>query len=104
MTIDVDIIEFKAFESNTLRGFLTIRIVGLDLIVADLTIHDQAGKRWVGLPGKIQVDRERKVILGPNGRPAYTPVLRFASTAAGNRFRDAVLAALDAHTRGARAA
>ena len=102
--MDIDVIEFKAFASNSLQGFLTIRLVELDLIISDLTLHEQNGKRWIGLPGKLQIDRDRKVVIGTNGKPAYVPVLRFASPAAGNLFRDSVLTALDTYRRGARAA
>lgn len=95
MSYDVEILNWRAYQSNTLQGFLNIRIVELDLEINELTVHSSNGKRWIGLPGKPQIDKERKVIVGTNGKPAYTPILKFSAKEAGDQFSAIVLAAFD---------
>lgn len=96
---EIEIEDFKPYERASLRGFLTVRIVELDLSISDLTVHEQNGKRWIGLPGKPQIDRDRKVITGADGKIVYVPILKFASRQAADAFRDSVLVAFDAWRR-----
>jgi hypothetical protein len=98
--MNVEIVEFKTFARNTLLGFLSIRIVELDLEINDLTVHAREEKRWVGLPGRPQIDREGKAIT-KDGKIQYAPVLKFASRQASDAFNTAVLQALDRHRRSA---
>jgi len=44
--------------SGSLRGFFTLELPS-GLIINDLTLHEKDGKRWVGLPGKPQIEDGR---------------------------------------------
>ena len=81
----------ESYMRNTLRGFISIRIVEHDLQIFDCTLHEQDGKRWIGLPGRVQLDRENKAILDDTGKPKYVSVLKFASRLASDAFQAAVL-------------
>lgn len=96
--MDIDVVEFKSFQKNTLQGFLTVRIIEMDMIVTDLTVHAQNDKRWIGLPGKPQLDRDGKVITS-GGKAQYVNILKFASRQASDAFRDAVLKAFDQYQK-----
>jgi len=59
-------------------------------------ICEQNGKRWVGIPATLQTTADGHVIKGDNGKPAYRPIVKFASREAANRFSEQVLAPVEA--------
>jgi hypothetical protein len=79
--------EWKPFEKNTLRGFLSIELPS-GMILHGLTVHQKDDSRWVGLPAKEYTK---------NGERSWIPQVEFASKAARERFQACVLAAVDAH-------
>lgn len=99
----VEVVEWKAMERNTLRGFVTIRVPAMRLTIKDLTAHEQGDKRWVGLPGKAQIDRDQNVVR-KDGKVQYSPVLAFDTKEVAEAFGGAVLRALDARLGGREAA
>jgi hypothetical protein len=48
----LEVTKFRLFEKNTLRGFATVRLTGVNLEIRDITIHEKNGNRWVSLPSK----------------------------------------------------
>jgi hypothetical protein len=84
-----------------LRAFVSIRIVENDLQIFDCTVHERDGKRWIGLPGKVQLDRDNKPIIDATGKLQYSAVLKFASRLAYDQFQTAVLEALARDRRAA---
>jgi hypothetical protein len=85
---------FRPLRSNTLFGFVTITIPEMHLRIADLTVHEPHGKRWVGLPGKPQIDRDGTVRENERGKPLYVPILQFTDKATLDAFGARVVAAL----------
>ena len=86
---------YRAFISNTLKGFADVRVGPFTL--HDVTIHEAGGRRWVGLPAKPQISRDGTVLRTPKtGRTAYSTVVSIDDPDARERFRQAVLDALDA--------
>ena len=79
--------EWKPFEKNTLRGFLSIELPS-GMILHGLTVHQKDDSRWVGLPAKEYTK---------DGERSWIPQVEFASKAARERFQACVLAAVDAH-------
>jgi hypothetical protein len=77
----IQVKDFRAFEKNSLRGFLTVQLP------SGMTLHEKNEARWIGLPSK--------KFTGKDGTEGYTPILEFRDRAALDRFRDAVLDALD---------
>jgi hypothetical protein len=85
---------FKPLRSNTLYDFVTITIPEMHMRIVDLTVHESHGKRWIGMPGKPQLDRDGIVRKNERGKVAYTPVLQFTDKATLDAFGARVVAAL----------
>jgi hypothetical protein len=63
----IEIVDFRPFEKNTLRGFATVRLTGVNLEIRDITIHEKNGNRWVSLPSKpygVEADRKACTAAG----------------------------------------
>jgi hypothetical protein len=93
--LSIDIVAFKAITSGTLVGFATIRIRELHLVVRDLTIHQKGDRRWCGLPGKAQVDRQGVAQRDENGKIRYVAVLEFDDGPTRKAFSAKVIEALE---------
>jgi hypothetical protein len=87
----IHIANWKPHSKNTLRGFFTVTLPS-GLILRNLMLHEKGDARWIGFPAREWVNAE--------GEKQYARFIDFASRAAGDRFRDAVLAALDRHLGG----
>ena len=79
--------EWKSFEKNTLRGFLSVELPS-GMILHDCTIHQKNGSRWIGLPAR-QYEK--------GGTKTWAPLIEFASKEAREKFQAAALAAFDAY-------
>lgn len=101
--LTVEVVEWKAMERNSLRGFVSVRIPAMRLTIKDCTVHEQGDRRWVGLPGKAQIGRDQEVIRR-DGKIQYSPTVAFDSKDVGEAFGAAVLRALDEHRGSDRAA
>jgi hypothetical protein len=84
------ILDFAAREKNTLRGFLDIEVTD-GMLIRGISLHARNGARWLGMPSR-QFEKD--------GTTGYAPVIEFTDRAAADRFRDAVLAALDRYQHG----
>ena len=93
--LSVEISDFKAMDRGTLRGFVSVRIPAMRLTIRDCTVNETNGRRWIGLPGKAQIDANRELVKR-DGKVQYTPTCSFDSKEVGDAFSAAVLAALDA--------
>lgn len=91
----VEIAEFKAMDRGSLRGFVAVRIPARRLTIRDCTVNESNGRRWIGLPGKAQIDGNRELVRR-DGKIQYAPTCAFDSKEVGDAFSAAVLAALDA--------
>jgi hypothetical protein len=82
--------------SNTLRGFLALKLDPSGLVLRDCALHEKGDRRWIGLPGKPQVDAEGRVRKDPaTGKTLYVPVVEIPDNDARERFQAAALAAID---------
>lgn len=96
----VDVLGFQAVERNTLQGFAKVRLRDIGLIVEDVAIHTRDGRRWAQLPSKPCLDRDRRLMLEPTGKPRYVRVIHFEGRDQADAFSAAVLAGVDAIQRG----
>jgi hypothetical protein len=78
--------DWKAYEKNTLRGFVTIDLPS-GMRIKECTVHEKNGKRWIGLPGKPWIKSD--------GTTGYVSILDFASEETKNRWQRLALAAVD---------
>jgi hypothetical protein len=93
--LPIALLEWRPIVRNTLRGFAEVR-VGRTLIINDCPAHCSHGRKWVALPSKPQLTRERELVRDATGKLAYTPVVEWADRAAANRFSDDTVAVIEA--------
>jgi hypothetical protein len=88
--------DWRPMQRNTLRGFLTLTLQPSGFVLRECSLHENDGKRWVGLPSKPQIDTDghhRKDAA--TGKPLYAPVVEIAGKVAREQFQSAALAAVD---------
>jgi hypothetical protein len=93
--LQVEISEWKPLARGTLLGFVNVRIPAMRLTIRDCTVNESHGRRWIGLPGKAQINADRELVKR-DGKVQYTPTCAFDSKEVGDAFSAAVLAVLDA--------
>ena len=83
--------------SSTLLYFCSLHLSPSGLVLRDCTLHEKPdGSRWVGLPGKPQIDAEgRHRKDATTGKALYTPIVEIAGKEERQRFQQAALAAID---------
>jgi hypothetical protein len=85
---------WRPHSSGSLQGFFNLRLAS-GLCLNDLTLHEQGDRRWVGLPGKPQIDSEGRHRVGDNGKKLYTPVVEIPDRERRDKFTAEALAAVD---------
>src|SRR6516164_3949771 len=86
---------WRPVQKNTLQGFCTLTIEPGGIVLHECSLHEKAGKRWIGLPGKPQLDRDGQQRKDPTtGKTLYTPIVEIAK-ATRERFQAAALEAID---------
>ena len=83
---EISVSGWKPHPKNSLRGFFTATLPS-GLIFHDLMLHQKGASRWIAFPSREWKDAE--------GNRQYARFVEFASRRVADRFRDAVLAALD---------
>jgi hypothetical protein len=83
----VKVTNFRKFEKNSLRGFLSIHLTGVGLEIRDATYHKKGRKRWIGLPAKPYKDKE--------GETKYAYIVKFVDKDRWQEFQKYALEALD---------
>jgi DNA-binding cell septation regulator SpoVG len=90
---EITIAGWKPLTKNTLRGFLSVNLPS-GMVIHNVTVHEKDKARWVGLPAREWTNDQ--------GEKQYTRLVEFRDRATANRFRDAVLDALDKYLEAAR--
>lgn len=94
--------DFKPISgTGALVGFVDVHVPAWRLKLFGCTVFDNGTRRWVSLPGKPQIDRDKRALTDTNGKVAYSPAAAFDDKATADRFSEAVIAALLVHTPGA---
>lgn len=81
---------------NTLRGFATVTVSELHLIINDIGIHTKNGHSWASLPAKPWV-KNGEAVVDDTGKIKYLPILEFDNNAVRDAFSTAVVKALLEH-------
>jgi len=88
--------DWRPVVSNTLRGFFSLCLPPWDIAVPEFSLHQNGDRRWVGMPGRAQIDANGQHRIDPQtGKRAYTPVLVIRDREKRERFQRAALAAVD---------
>lgn len=90
---------WKALRRNTLLGFAKVQLGAL--IINDVSINTSNGRTWANMPSKPMVDRDGNAMRGADGKMRYVPLLEWATKEAGDRFSEAVIAAVEEKEPGA---
>jgi hypothetical protein len=81
-------------EKGNLRGFFDLTIQPLNIVIRDMCLHEDGGKRWISFPGKAQIDANgqlRKI----GGKTQYVSIVQVQGEQERDAFKRMVLAALD---------
>ena len=89
----VTVSDWKPVHRNTLRGFLTAHLPS-GMTMHELAVHFRDGTWWVAPPGKPMLSADGAAMRDAAGKIRYSPVVSFESTAARQRFTNAIIAAL----------
>src|SRR5262245_26841356 len=84
----IRISNWRKQERKTLRGFFTA-ILRSGMVVHGLALHEQGDVRWIKIPACEWTDE--------HGSIQSDPLIGFVDGAHSDKFRDQILAALDAH-------
>jgi hypothetical protein len=79
------ILNFRAFEKNSLRGFFDIALPS-GMVLCGCTLHEKEGKRWIGLPAKPYTKDD--------GSQSWVRVIDFVDRETGRKFQQSVLPAV----------
>jgi len=85
----IRVIKFRAYEKNTLKGFVDFELTRVGIIIRDCTWHQHpSGREWVGFPARSYTDKD--------GGTAWQPVVEFAAGATESRkqFQEQAVAAI----------
>jgi hypothetical protein len=85
---NIQIADFRPHEKNTLKAFFTA-ILPSGLVFHDLMLHQKGEARWVSFPA-----REYKDAAGTR---QFARFVEFVDRAAADRFKNAVLEAVDSY-------
>jgi hypothetical protein len=92
--LSVRVESFTRRRSNSLRGFVDLVVPEIRLRIREATVHESHGRRWVGLPGKPQIDRDGAARRDDRGKIAYTPTLQFIDRETSDAFSERAIEAL----------
>lgn len=94
--------DWKALQRNSLRGFATVEIQALGLVVSDVPVHVSDGRAWAVLPSKPVMGSDGVALRDRNsGKVRYVSILSWRDKAIADRFSAAVVAAVEAAHPGA---
>jgi len=85
---EIIIADWKPRIQNTLRGFFSATLPS-GIVLHNLMLHEKGETRWIGVPAREWTNDQ--------GTKQYAKLIEFRDRATANRFRDALLEALDRH-------
>jgi hypothetical protein len=89
-------IGLRVLPKGALQGFVDLELRPSRLVLRGCTLMESNGRRWIGLPGRPQTQRDGAPVIDPKtGKPAWAPVVEIRDKEARERFQTAALAAVD---------
>jgi hypothetical protein len=85
---------WRAHTAGTLRGFFDL-LLASGLKLNGCTLHEQGDRRWIGLPGKPQIEDGRHRKDPTTGKGLYTPAAEIPAREVRDKFTAEALAAVD---------
>ena len=93
-------VKFTALEKGSLRGFADLALDS-GMVIHDAMLLESHGKRWVNLPSKQQLDKDKNPRKDDAGKVLYVPVVSIPDRDRRDLFSNSALAAIDAFRAGA---
>ncbi|RWN58467.1 hypothetical protein [Mesorhizobium sp.] len=91
----VTIMDFKPIASaGALVGFVDVHVPAWYLKLFGCAVFDKDGRRWVSLPSRPALDRDKRALTGADGKVSYNPCVAFDNKDTADRFSASVIAAL----------
>ncbi|WP_287250082.1 hypothetical protein [Mesorhizobium sp.] len=91
----ITVLDFKLVASaGPLIGFADLHLPAWRLRLFGVAVFDNGSRRWVALPAKPQLDRDKRALTGADGKVTYNPTAAFDDKATADRFSEAVVSAL----------
>ena len=91
-------IAWKPIERNTLRGFADLWVRAARMNFRGCALHEKDGRRWIQLPARPQLDKDRQLVRDDAGKVQYARILDFDSREVADRFNAAALKAIEDFT------
>jgi hypothetical protein len=91
---ELKLIEWRPVVKTSLRGFATVELTAVGLVIRDVVVLAGRNGPWASLPAKPQIDRDGRPKLGSNGRPAYSSILEWRDRELSDHFSAALVAAI----------
>ena len=93
--LSVEVENFRRHHSGSLIGFLTVFLPQLHLRIREITVHEKNGQRWVGLPGRPQINKDGSVRRDDQtGKVIYTNIIELTDRATRDAFSKRTIASL----------
>jgi hypothetical protein len=87
--------DWRPLERNTLRGFFNLTLPS-GVRINDCALHDRGnGARWVGLPGRPQMDADGRQKCSPDGKKLWVAIVEIDGAEARAAFQRRALEAID---------
>ena len=64
--MQVSLTDWRPLRRNSLLGFASIRVGAL--LIKDVTLHSNKGKRWAGLPAKPRINAGGEIMKDERGK------------------------------------
>ena len=87
-------VSFKRLERGSLLGFADLAMDS-GIVLLGCTLHASNGKRWCNPPGRPQLDADRKLMLGDNGKLLYATIVEFVDAKTRYRWSDEAVRAIE---------
>ena len=86
---------YKPLHRNTLQGFADLWLQPAHLHIHGCAVHEKNGRRWIQLPAKPQLDKDRNLVRDEGGKVQYAKVMEFDSREVADHFSEAAMKAIE---------
>jgi DNA-binding cell septation regulator SpoVG len=90
----ISCIKFRPFERGSIRGFADLALDNNGLVLHGVTVMETDGRRWISLPSKLAVDKDKNPITKDSKR-VFNPIVSIPDRAMLELFSNSAINAID---------